>query len=50
MNSEARRKRIGELLTISEDPIKGGTLAEEMGVTRQVIVKDIAILRAGERR
>ena len=47
MNSEARRKRIGEMLTVSENPIKGVTLAEEMGVTRQVIVKDIAILRAG---
>lgn len=46
MNSEARRKKIEELLRSGENPVKGNTLAEEMGVTRQVIVKDIAILRA----
>jgi len=46
MNSEDRRKRIGELLSKSDNPVKGGTLAEMLGVTRQVIVKDIAILRA----
>ncbi len=50
MNSETRRKSIGELLRESENPVKGGELAQNMGVTRQVIVKDIAILRAGGER
>jgi transcriptional regulator of NAD metabolism len=50
MNSETRRKTIGELLRSSDNPVKGGELAERMGVTRQVIVKDIAILRAGGER
>jgi len=46
MNSESRRKTINEMLEVSKNPIKGSTLAKDMGVTRQVIVKDIAILRA----
>lgn len=46
MNSKERRTYIEELLNKSEIPIKGSKLAKEMGVTRQVIVKDIAILRA----
>jgi len=46
MNSEERRMRIGELLSESDRPVKGSALADAMGVTRQVIVKDIAILRA----
>jgi len=46
MNSESRRKIINELLIKKNNPIKGSSLAEELGVTRQVIVKDIAILRA----
>jgi len=50
MNSEARRRKIDELLRASENPVKGGELAERMGVTRQVIVRDIAILRAGGER
>ncbi len=46
MKSEERRRRILERLESSEKPIPGGTLAEEFGVSRQVIVTDIAILRA----
>lgn len=46
MNSESRRNIIDEKLVKSDKPIKGSVLAEELGVTRQVIVKDIAILRA----
>ena len=46
MNSEERRKIIYEMLIKNENPIKGNGLAEELGVTRQVIVKDIAIMRA----
>ncbi|WP_315121827.1 transcription repressor NadR [uncultured Clostridium sp.] len=46
MNSEERRQYIINLLVKSSSPIKGQKLAEELGLTRQVIVKDIAILRA----
>ncbi|MBV7271808.1 transcription repressor NadR [Clostridium thailandense] len=46
MNSKERRKYIEDLLRKSGKPQKGHILAEELGVTRQVIVKDIAILRA----
>lgn len=46
MNSQERRKYIEELLKKNNIPQKGHILAEELGVTRQVIVKDIAILRA----
>lgn len=46
MNSKERRRYIEELLKRSDMPQKGHALAEELGVTRQIIVKDIAILRA----
>lgn len=46
MNSKERRNYIEGLLKKNNTPQKGHILAEELGVTRQVIVKDIAILRA----
>ncbi|AAK77996.1 hypothetical protein BJV85_000152 [Clostridium acetobutylicum] len=46
MISEERRENIKNKLENNDEPIKGSTLARELGVTRQVIVKDIAILRA----
>lgn len=46
MGSKERRKLIEQLLIKRLDPQKGQDLAKELGVTRQVIVKDIAILRA----
>ncbi|MFA9397234.1 MAG: transcription repressor NadR [Clostridiaceae bacterium] len=46
MNSEKRRVKIHELLNTEKLPLKGINLAERFNVTRQVIVKDIAILRA----
>lgn len=46
MNSKDRRNEIQKLLYLSKYPIKGGVLANRFSVTRQVIVKDIAILRA----
>lgn len=42
---ERRNKLINHLLTENE-PITGSNLAEIFGVTRQVIVQDIALLRA----
>lgn len=46
MNSMERRKVIESILYKSDKPIKGSIIGEKLGVTRQVIVKDIAILRA----
>jgi len=46
MNSKERREYIKNLLIKSKVAHKGQFLAEELGVTRQVIVKDIAITRA----
>ncbi|MBR6744497.1 MAG: transcription repressor NadR [Clostridia bacterium] len=46
MKSDERRRSIIDLLTASDRPISGGKLAELYGVSRQIIVKDIAILKA----
>lgn len=46
MNSNNRREAIKNMLITSETPLKGQYIAEKLGVTRQIIVKDIAILRA----
>lgn len=46
MNGEERRRRLLERLTASDGPISGATLARELNVSRQVIVQDIALLRA----
>lgn len=46
MNSKERREYIKNLLIKKNIAYKGQLLAEELGVTRQVIVKDIAIIRA----
>jgi uncharacterized protein len=41
-----RGGRILELLGASDGPLTGAELAAELGVSRQVIVQDVAILRA----
>ena len=46
MSTSERRDDILILLRKSVIPIKGTELAEQFGVSRQVIVQDIAILRA----
>ncbi|WP_132994938.1 transcription repressor NadR [Sporanaerobacter acetigenes] len=46
MDSEERRKEVLRVLKNSKKPVKGTELAKKMGVSRQVIVQDIAILRA----
>lgn len=46
VNCEHRKKYILECFESCEEPLKGQKLAKTLGVTRQVIVKDIAILRA----
>jgi len=44
--SQQRRQKIVDNLNKSSKPIKGGELADILGVSRQVIVQDIALLRA----
>jgi transcriptional regulator of NAD metabolism len=46
VNGTKRREQIFELLKERNDAIKGSELAEILGVSRQVIVQDIALLRA----
>ncbi len=43
---EERRKQILEILSSSQDPVTASSLAARFGISRQVIVGDIAILRA----
>lgn len=50
MNSTKRRDDMVLLLINSDAPLKGIELAKRYGVTRQVIVKDIAILRANGKK
>lgn len=46
INFKVRRSNILDLLNFNEGPVKGQDIASKLGVTRQIIVKDIAILRA----
>ena len=46
MDGEQRREQMLQLLETAGEPIPGARLAKEMGVSRQVIVQDIALLRA----
>ena len=48
MDGDKRRKEIMELLNTEKDPLSGTSLAKRLGVSRQVIVQDIA-LRATNR-
>lgn len=43
---EARREQLLQMLKDSTAPISGSALARALGVSRQVIVQDIALLRA----
>ncbi|MBE6666328.1 MAG: transcription repressor NadR [Ruminococcaceae bacterium] len=46
MNSEQRREKIISILESSDTPISASCFANEFSVTRQIIVADIALLRA----
>ncbi len=46
MDSQQRRQAVLDYITRSEKPIKGSQLAKIFEVSRQVIVQDIALLRA----
>ena len=43
---EARRRQIVAILEAADAPVAGAALGEELGVSRQVIVQDIALLRS----
>lgn len=47
MNGCQRRQQLKKKLMEASDPISGSIMAVELGVSRQVIVQDIALLRAG---
>lgn len=46
MDNKERRRRIAEILAGAKAPENATKLAERFGVTRQIIVSDVAILRA----
>lgn len=46
MNGEERRKEIIQTFRSGNLPVSGGALADMLGVSRQIIVQDIALLRA----
>lgn len=49
MDAEKRRRHIIDILIHENAPVPGGELARRAGVSRQVIVQDIALLRAGNK-
>ena len=46
MNGQERRESILERLRVAEAPVSAKSLADDYAVTRQIIVADIALLRA----
>lgn len=46
MKADARRKEIANLLMSQQQPVPGGELAKRFGVSRQIIVQDISVLKA----
>lgn len=46
MEGQERREKLMQLLASTEKPISGTELSKQLGVSRQVIVQDIALLRA----
>ncbi len=47
MNAAERRIKITHLLTQAQGPLSATALAAQCGVSRQIIVGDVALLRAG---
>ncbi len=47
MTAQERRDRIRGILAGASGPISASALAAQMGVSRQIVVGDIALLRAG---
>lgn len=49
MSGNQRREKMLQILGASKQPIKGSQLAVDLGVSRQVIVQDIALLRVSDK-
>ena len=47
MNGTERRTRILEILQETAEPVSGSALAKQLGVSRQIVVQDMALLRSG---
>ena len=45
MKAEERRREIARLLMEEETPVTGGELSKKLGVSRQIIVRDVALLK-----
>ena len=48
MEGSKRRENLIKILTDHAEPVSGGELSKLLGVSRQVIVQDIALLRASD--
>ena len=46
MKADGRRRAILEKLAAATGPVSASRLAEQLGVTRQIVVGDVALLRA----
>ncbi|MBO4457386.1 MAG: transcription repressor NadR [Butyrivibrio sp.] len=46
MEGQARRKKIIDIVKKSDKPVSGTFLAQQLNVSRQVVVTDIALIRA----
>ena len=46
MHANERRKKLIEQLQINQTPVTGTQLAQDLGVSRQIVVGDVALLRA----
>lgn len=46
MRADDRRKEIANILMSEQKPVSGGELAKRFGVSRQIIVQDVSLLKA----
>lgn len=46
MKGKERRKEIAAIIMAAKEPVSGSVLSKRLGVSRQIIVQDIAMLRA----
>ena len=46
MDGQARRQKLIEIIQKSDKPVSGTALAQQLDVSRQVVVTDIALIRA----
>ncbi len=46
MSKETRKNKVLKMISESTEPISASTIAKELNVSRQIIVGDVALLRA----